>query len=63
MPDVYQLSPEEWCLEDHPFLLGPANFGGVELLNFQGAITQLPFWLVTTFEKSCSSCNDKYPIT
>ena len=23
MPDVYQLAPEEWCLEDNPFLLGP----------------------------------------
>ena len=31
MSNLQQLAPEQWCLEDDPFLLGFGNFSGANL--------------------------------
>ena len=38
-PEVEQLAPEKWWLEDDPFLLGPGNFSGAFAVKLQGGKT------------------------
>ena len=42
-PEVQQLAPEKWWLEDDPFLLGFGNFSGANCETLGGVFAG-PFW-------------------